>query len=64
MLQVLPDVEHIGSYFGDESVYVKRFVRFLDNAFDRLEKDDKKEKDESASNSAPTPTPAPAPSLN
>lgn len=63
-LLVLPDVEHIGSYFGDESVYVKRFVRFLDNAFDRLEKDDKKEKDESASNSAPTPTPAPAPSLN
>jgi esterase/lipase len=34
---ILQDVEHIGSYFQDEYRYVKRFVRFFDEKFERVE---------------------------
>lgn len=36
-LEVLPGVEHIGSYFRGETAYIKRFVRFLDKAFEMQE---------------------------
>ena len=37
-LIIVPNIEHIGSYFNDEVTYMKRIVKFFDKHFDNIEK--------------------------
>ncbi len=57
---ILPQVEHIGSYFQDEYRYIKRFVNFFDDKFERMENNSMvKEKEivDNANGELPVPVP-------